>query len=100
MFSLNIEVFHGGEKNVLIISLIISFDFSIGGKANLQTVVTLPSMCIVNSTKKKFDLYIENIFIDILRQINPQLDGYSTGVGNRDSKDAGFNVARAGAVSV
>ncbi|CAF3262459.1 unnamed protein product [Rotaria socialis] len=52
--------------------------WSIGGDDNLQTVVTLAN---------------------ILRQYNPYLDGYSRGFGNRNSSKAGFNVARAGAVS-
>jgi phospholipase B1 len=71
-----------GAKALSIIGVLIEYrgvSWSIGGDANLDTVVTLSN---------------------ILRKFNPQLNGASTGTGNRDNANARFNVAKAGAVSV
>jgi len=70
-----------GAKAGTIIGLLIEYrgvSWSIGGDANLNTVITLAN---------------------IIRQFNSNLGGYSTGTGNRDTANARFNVAKAGAVS-
>jgi len=70
-----------GAKALSIIAVLVEYrgvSWSIGGDADLKKVVTLAN---------------------ILRQFNSKLEGYSLGTGNRDSKTAGFNVAKAGAVS-
>ncbi|CAF2361115.1 unnamed protein product [Rotaria sp. Silwood2] len=70
-----------GAKAFSVVAVIVEYrgvSWSIGGDENLQKVVTLAN---------------------ILRKFNSQLDGYSLGTGNRNSSKAGFNVAKAGAVS-
>ncbi|CAF1319400.1 unnamed protein product, partial [Didymodactylos carnosus] len=70
-----------GAKAFSIIAVLVEYrgvSWSIGGDDNLDKVVTLPN---------------------ILRKCNPQLFGYSKGSGNRNSSGAGFNVAKAGAIS-
>jgi len=70
-----------GAKAFSIVAVLVEYrgvSWSIGGDGNLKTVVTLPN---------------------ILRQFNSQLDGYSQGTGDRNSSKAGFNVAKAGAIS-
>jgi len=42
---------------------------------------------------------MNRLTLDILRQLNSKLDGYSQGSGNRNSSTAGFNVAKAGGIS-
>ncbi|CAF0724936.1 unnamed protein product [Rotaria sp. Silwood1] len=70
-----------GAKAFSVVAVIVEYrgvSWSIGGDENLQKVVTLAN---------------------ILRQFNSKLDGYSLGTGNRNSSKAGFNVAKAGAIS-
>ena len=38
-------------------------------------------------------------FVDILRQFNPEVRGFSTGSGNANSAGARYNVAVAGAIA-
>lgn len=71
-----------GAKAFSIVAVVVEYrgvSWSIGGDESLKTVVTLAN---------------------ILRQFNPLLDGYSLGTGDRNNSKAGFNVAKAGAVSV
>jgi phospholipase B1 len=71
-----------GAKAFTIIGLLAEnrgVSWSIGGDNDLSRVVTLSN---------------------ILRKYNSNLSGFSTGTGDRDSAGAGFNVAKAGAVSV
>jgi hypothetical protein len=74
--------------------MLIFLAFSIGGDETLKTVVTLASQYF-NIVDRS---WIFN-FLDILRQFNSQLDGYSQGNGDRNNSKAGFNVAKAGAIS-
>ncbi|CAF3646025.1 unnamed protein product [Adineta steineri] len=70
-----------GAKANSIVAVIVEYrgvSWCIGGDDDLKKVVTLPN---------------------ILRQINSQLSGYSQGTGDRNSSKAGFNVAKAGAIS-
>ncbi|CAF0965028.1 unnamed protein product [Adineta steineri] len=70
-----------GAKANSIVAVIVEYrgvSWCIGGDDDLRKVVTLPN---------------------ILRQINSQLTGYSQGTGDRNSSKAGFNVAKAGAIS-
>ena len=39
------------------------------------------------------------IFVDILRQFNPEVRGFSTGSGDANSAGARYNVAVAGAIA-
>ncbi|UJR25850.1 hypothetical protein I4U23_007200 [Adineta vaga] len=67
-----------GAKAHSIVAVIVEYRGVIGGDDSLKTVVTLPN---------------------ILRQFNSLLDGYSKGTGDRNNSKAGFNVAKAGAIS-
>ncbi|CAF0857328.1 unnamed protein product [Adineta ricciae] len=70
-----------GAKAHSIVAVIVEYrgvSWSIGGDDDLKSVVTLPN---------------------ILRQFNSKLDGYSRGTGDRNNSKAGFNVAKAGAIS-
>jgi len=70
-----------GAKALTIIALLVEYrgvSWSIGGDADLASVVTLSN---------------------IMRKFNSKLTGFSTGTGNRDKTNAGFNVAKPGAVS-
>jgi phospholipase B1 len=70
-----------GAKAFSIIAVLVEYrgvSWSIGGDEDLRTVVTLAN---------------------ILRQFNSKLDGYSQGTGDRNNSKAGFNVAKAGAIS-
>lgn len=70
-----------GAKALTIIGLLIEYrgvSWSIGGDSTLTSVVTLPN---------------------IVRRFNSGISGFSTGTGNRDQTNAGFNVAKPGAVS-
>jgi phospholipase B1 len=71
-----------GAKAATIIGLLIEYrgvSWSVGGDAELGSVLTLSN---------------------ILRKFNGGLTGFSQATGNRDNPKAGFNVAKAGAVSV
>jgi len=70
-----------GAKAFTVIGVLTEFrgvSWSIGGDKDLSSVVTLPN---------------------IIRKYNGGLKGVSTGSGDRNSSGAGFNVAKAGAVS-
>jgi len=70
-----------GAKAATIIGMLTQnrgVSWSIGGEKDLSSVVTLPN---------------------ILRKFYPELQGFSTGNGNENSRAANFNVAKPGAVS-
>jgi phospholipase B1 len=70
-----------GAKAFSVVAVAVEYrgvSWSIGGDESLKTVVTLAN---------------------ILRHLNSKLDGYSLGTGHRNTSKAGFNVAKAGAVS-
>ena len=64
--------------------------------------ISLPSLlCRVCHRCSTVSFISLSLFLssDIIRKFNTKLTGFSTGTGDRDKSGAGFNVAKAGAVS-
>ncbi|CAG09206.1 unnamed protein product, partial [Tetraodon nigroviridis] len=75
--------------------------WSIGGEGNLTSVTTLPSefssSLQLGSNNKSRSIVIIFVVTDILKHFNPNVTGYSSGIGKQDTPQAFLNQAVAGA---
>ena len=73
---------------------ILHIHYSIGGNYDLSKVTTLPSEIFTYMM-----LSFINLIADIIKMYNPEVIGFSIGIGEVDTPQARFNRAFSGAIA-